>query len=226
MASRRNYLSQAELAEFADITIIDATEADDQISQAEEMIDAYVGPQDKLISYEVRGLVAAGGASSFTLSTEHQSNMQDDYLRGCQIEIMGGTGEGQKRRITGQTFAGVITVDSAFSPAVDTTSYYRIWQLGKFPRGCDTQLGTNSKYYKTIPEAVRRAVAAQVEYIINMGTTFFSTDASNKTSESIGDYAYSKGGPGFAGSGSDASMIAPKARQLLRGILNRTGQIV
>ncbi len=43
IASRRGYVTQAELATLADITITDATEADDRISQAEELIDAYVG---------------------------------------------------------------------------------------------------------------------------------------------------------------------------------------
>jgi hypothetical protein len=225
MASRRGYLSQEELAEMADITITDPTEADDQISQAEEIIDKYVGFQDKAMSYEITGLVASGGATSFTLEQIHQNNMQLDYLKGCWIEIIGGTGAGQRRKITGQTYEGVVTVESAFSPALDTTSYYRIWQLGKFPRSQDLVfdgIHTPQRYYKSIPEEVRRAVSAQVAYIIEMGQDFFNSDKSELESESIGDYSYTKRGgqPGAPGPG---RLIAPRAKLLLRGFVIRMG---
>lgn len=227
MASRRGYLSQTELAQYADITIVDPTEADDQISQAEEIIDGFVGAQDKFVGYELRGLVSAGGSATFTMEQIHQNNMQLDYLRGCWVEIVGGTGEGQKRKITGQTYEGVITLETAFSPAVDTTSYYQIWQLGKFPRHCDVNfdgIHTPQRYYKTIPEKVRRAVAAQVEYVVNQGAIFFASDKIDMQSENLGDYSYSKG---KSGTGSTLGrVIAPKAKILLRGIWNRTGSIL
>lgn len=225
MASKRGYLSQTELAEFADITILDATEADDQISMAEEIIDDFVGPQSKFLQYEVRGLISAGGTNNFTLETIHTNNMQKNYLRGCFIEIMGGTGEGQRGKITTQTYEGVITLETAFSTALDTTSYYRIWQLGKFPRNCDVEFDgvhTPQQYYKSVPEAVRRAVAAQVEYRINMGDRFFGSDKSDMEGETIGDYSYNKS----AGSGGMGRLIAPKAKLLLKGIINRKGQII
>lgn len=223
MASRRGYLSQAELADFADITITDATEADDQISQAEEVIDKYIGNQPKFLDYELTGLVSQGGTTTLTLESPHQNNMQQDYLRGCWIEIIGGTGEGSRRKITGQTFAGVLTLESALT--TDTTSYYRIWQLGKFPRKSDVVFDGNhtpNRYYKSVPEEVRRAVAAQVEFRIQMGDAFFSGDKADLVSESIGDYSYSKG----SASAGDDRLVAPKAKVLLRGLMNRLGVIV
>lgn len=228
MASRRGYLSQAELAEYADITITNTTEADDQISMAEELIDEYVGFQDKFIDYEIRGLISSGGTNSLTMESTHQNNMQLNYLRGCWFEIIGGSGEGLRRKITTQTYAGVLTLESALTTSADTTSYYRIWQLGKFPRFCDTQFDSahsTQQYYKSIPEKVRRATAAQVEYMINMGATFFSSDKLNMKSERIGDYMYDRGDSGGGAIGV-ASLIAPKAKILLKGIMNRTGQIV
>lgn len=228
MASKRGYLTQEELEEFADITISDATEADEQISQAEEMIDEFVGPQDKFISYELSGLIAAGGSNNVTLESTHQNNMQKNYLRGCWIEIIGGTGEGQRKKITAQTLAGVITTETNFTTALDTTSYYRIYQLGKFPRTYDVQLDgvhTPAQYYKSIPEKVRQAVAAQVAYKINMGEDFFNSGTPDLESESIGDYSYSKGDRASSVSGS-ARLVAPRAKLLLRGIINRIGRIV
>lgn len=223
--SRRSYLSQSELEQFANITVTDATEADDQISQAEEMIDQYIGAQQKFYPYTLNGRATAGGASSITLAAIHQSTMQKDYLKWCEIEIIGGTGAGQRRKITAQTYEGVITVDSAWSTAPDSTSVYKIYQLGKLPRYKDVYFDSENspqQYYKSIPENVKRAVAAQVEFMIEMGSRFFSSDQIEKVSESIGDYSYTNA-ESHQGVG---RLIAPKAKMLLKGIRNITGQIV
>ena len=223
MSSKRNYLSQSELAEFADITITDSTEADDQISQAEEIIDAFVGFQGKAMAEVVEGRATTGSATTLTLQSDQQNIFELDYFIYCMVEIIGGTGTGQRSRITGSTKAGVVTFETLTTP-LDSTSIYRIWQLGKFPRVQDEfydSVNSPYRFYRSIPEAVKRATAAQVEYIIQMGSNFFSTDKTEMTSEGIGDYSYSK-----ESSGSLNSLIAPKAKMLLRGIKNIKGQIV
>lgn len=222
--SRRLYLSQDELAQFANITITDTTEADDRISQAEEMIDAYVGFQEMFFPVPVTGRAASGGSSSITLESSHQNVYEADYFKWCQVEIMGGTGEGQRRTASSSTKAGVLTLQSAWTTAPDSTSFYKITQVGKFPRHCDVEYYSTSspyKYYKVIPEAVKRAVAAQIEFLINMGDNFFNTDKAEKQSEAIGDYSYT----GTA-TGATEKLISPKAKLLLRGIKNRVGVIV
>lgn len=221
--SRRGYLSQDELAQLADITITDSVEADDRISQAEELIDAYVGYVSKFMDHKVEGLASASGASSITLQTDQQNIYEKDYFKLCEIELIGGTPLGNRRKITGSTKAGVITVDSAFD-TTPSSAYYRIYQLGKFPRKEDATLdstNTPNTYYKAVPEAVKRAVAAQVQYMIEMGDSYFAGDEVDKTSESIGDYSYTK-----SGSGGFAKLIAPKAKLLLRGYVSRTGNII
>lgn len=222
--SRRGYLSQSELEQMANITVTDATEADDRISQAEEMLDAYVGPQDKYMNHEITGLAAAGASTSITLETSQQNTYDIDYFKLCDVEILGGTGAGQRRKCTGSTKAGVLTVDT-WTTTPSTDSFYRITQVGKFPRRCDVETytsGTNTTYYKSIPEAIKRAVAAQIEYIIEMGDAFFAGDKPDMQSESIGDYSYTKG----EGISNISKLIAPKAKVLLKGIYNRTGQII
>src|SRR3990167_2995659 len=222
--SRRGYLTQTELAEFTDITVTDAAEADDQINQAEEMIDAYVGSQQKFYDYELKGKAAAGGSSSITLQSNQQSIYDIDYFKLCEVEIIGGTGVGQRRKVTASTLAGVLTVDTAWTTTPDSTSFYKIWQLGKFPRQQDVHFyseQTPSTYYKSIPEAVKRAVAAQVEYRIAMGEAFFKTDASEKVSERIGDYSYENASSQGVGTLGVEKLIAPKAKLLLRGIKSR-----
>lgn len=219
--SNRQYLSQSELAEYANITIIDETEADDRISQAEELIDAYVGFQDKALHTEVMGKATAGGSTSLTLQTKHQNIYEADYFTYCYVEIIGGTGAGQRVKITSSTKAGVLTT-SAFSTSPDSTSVYRIYQLGKFPRySKDTFYNseeTPTKWYKFIPEEVKRATAAQIEYVIDMGENYFSSDATDKTRERLDDYEYEKDKPALT------KLIAPKARQLLKQYVNRVGK--
>jgi hypothetical protein len=222
--SRRGYLSQSELEQFANITITDVNEADNKINQAEEMIDSYVGAQDKYMEEVVTGLAASAGSTTITLETSQQNTYDIDYFKLCQIEILGGTGVGQRRKITGSTKAGVLTVD-AWTTTPDSTSFYKISQVGKFPRVFDIgtyTVGVNTTFYKSIPEAVKRAVAAQIEYFIEMGDAFFAGDKSEMESESIADYSYTKG-QGVSGI---AKLISPKAKILLRGIVNRTGTIV
>lgn len=221
----RGYLSQSELAQFADITIEDTAEADDQIGQAEELIDSYVGFHRKFFTYDLKGKMTNISGTNFTLELEDQSTYYDGQLVGCQVEIIGGTGVGQRRKISANTYAGVCTVQDAWTTTPDTTSIYHIYQLGKFPRPQDVYFenqNTPYTYYKQIPEAVKRAVAAQVEYFIEMGPTYFSTNKSEITEEEIGDYRYKADSTKVG----NMSLIAPKAKILLHGYVNRTGSWV
>lgn len=219
MSSKRGYITAAQVNDEYGFTPTDA-----QLNRAEEIIDDYVGFQDKYISWDIKGLLAAGGSNNVTLEQIHQNNMELNYLRGCWMEIVGGTGEGQSRKITGQTLAGVVTLESSFTTPLDATSFYRIYQLGKFPRDCEDVvfdgLHTPNQYYKNIPQLVRQAVAAQVNFINEMGDEFFNTDKADKQSESIGDYSYTKGQKAATGR---YALVAPTAKALLRGIINRTG---
>lgn len=223
MASRRNYVTTTEVDEL----IGSGASTDLQISEAEELIDAYVGVQQKFLDYPIEGRAIAGDSSSLTLQSDQQNVYEIDYLKGCEIEILGGTGAGQRRIITGSTKAGVLTT-VAFGTAPDSTSFYRIYQLGKFPRHCDVTSHNQSSvitYYKQIPEMVKRAVAAQVEFMSSMGSDFFTTDKSEKVSERIGDYAYENAISDVGMIGVE-KLIAPKAKLMLRGIKSRLGQIV
>lgn len=225
--SERGYLSQAELEQYANITVTDTAEADDQIFQAEELIDAFVGFQDKFFESKLRGRASAGASSTITLESNHQNQYDVNFFKGMMVEILDGTGAGQRRKIDSSTKAGVITVEDAWVTNPSTNSYYQIEQVGKFPRKKDVDTHTvagTSTYIKDIPNAITRAVASQVEFFIKQGVDYFTTDQSNKQSESIGDYSYSM---------SDSSnmsqlsrLIAPKAKLLLRGYINRKGKLI
>ena len=225
MASRRNYVTTAEVDEM----IGSGASTDNQISEAEEIIDAYVGPQNRFYEQKMDGRAAAGGASQITLETSQQNVFDQDYFKYCEVEIVAGTGAGQRRTISGSTKEGVLTVATAFTTPPDATSVYRIYQLGKFPRQQDVVYYSTTTPYiygKQIPEAVKRAVAAQVEFAVAMGDNFFKTDKTSMQSERIGDYSYSKGGSNSSGINELAALIAPKAKAFLKGIFNRTGTIL
>lgn len=223
--SRRGYLSQAELEQFANIQVEITEEADDVISQAEEIIDSFVGYQEKFFGSELKGLAVGGSTTTISLETEHQNVYQKNYFQGCEVEIIGGTGAGQRRTISSSTYAGQITVSEAFDTAPTVGSFYRIYQLGKFPRVQDVEYYTKSEpytYYKAIPENVKRAVAAQVEFIVEMGNSYFNSDKTRKQSESLGDYSYSYGNGGQE----IDNIIAPKAKMLIRGYKRRIGELL
>jgi hypothetical protein len=251
MASRRGYVTQAEVEQYANITITDSAEGDDQISQAEELIDAYVGfqrkafigfglqngtgvftppdyadlPQQDQALYGMASNVTVDGQGNhvITLQTYQENVYQANYFTFCTFEIIGGPGAGQRLQILSSTLGGVITINGAFDPAPDTTSLYKIYQLGKFPRERDVFYNTYEnppKYYKSIPEAVKRAVCAQIEYMITQGTSYFAGDGSHLQSEHIGDYSYTRM------TGAVENLIAPKAQMYLRGLRNMKGNIV
>lgn len=224
MASKRGYLTIAELEEFADITVTDNDEAYDRITQAEEIIDAYVGFQEKAIENDLFGLASAGSATTVTLQTNQQNKYEKDYFKTCMVEVVGGSGVGQRSVCTGSTKAGVLTLQDTLSTALDSTSFYKIFQLGKFPRDVDVWYDSENNtdtWYKIIPEEVKRATAAQIEYLIEMGDSFFASDKSEKKAESIGDYSYVN-----ATTGTIEKLVAPKVKILLRGITNRKGYII
>ncbi|MEC5150875.1 hypothetical protein [Cryobacterium sp. GrIS_2_6] len=249
MSSRRQYIDSTYLTQYLSGTALssDYSSADDLISAAEEYIDAWVGHQDKFFRgisgtngvytppdpqdrraptlYEVKGRVSQViNPTNFILQQYTQFVFQEDYLAGCWIEIIGGTGAGQTNHVTGSLLDGQVTVSSAWTTAIDATSVYRIYQLGKFPRLQDVYFDSINqpvRYYKMIPDAVRRATAAQCVFMNAKGRDFFDTDGAAMQSEHLGAYSYSRGAKSTSGS----LYIAPDAKEALRGITNRMGKI-
>lgn len=211
--SLRNYLTIEEVEEYADIVINDNAEGLDRIRQAEEFIDSYVGFQDQFLKGKYSGNADSG--SQNTLVDSELSTYQDGFFLGATLEIVAGTNAREKRRITDfSKSSNQITVESNFSNPIDNTCVYIIYQVGKFPRVKDI-ISENNKIYPVIPEAVKRATAAQLQYMIEKGDDFF-VGATDFDSESLDGYSYST-------SQKSKRLIAPKARLLLKGIYNIKG---
>ena len=228
-ATNRQYLTIALLESFADITVTDNDEAYQRIQMAEEMIDQYVGAQAKSIDVRRVGLATSvSGKTLYDISSDTPLDVDNDYLKFCVLEIVGGGGAGAIRPITSSSKTDKsVTYTGASISGLTTDSAYRVYQMGKFPRRQDVNAinedGTTT-WYKSIPEAVQRAAAAQVEYMIELGDDFFKGQQVNMDSESIGNYSYSRGKTGEQSA--TVKFLAPKARLLLRGIMNRKGRMV
>jgi len=74
---------------------------------------------------QATGTATAGAASSITDTLKRKES--DDYWKGGIVEILSGTGAGQKCNITGSTQStGVITITPAWATNPDNTSIYRM----------------------------------------------------------------------------------------------------
>lgn len=224
--SLRNYITSDDLADVIDMADVSDPDLDEMISAAEEFIDDYVGAQDKFYSNEVTGQISAivGKTIYDTNGTSPLIQLAQDYFLGCVIEIIGGTGIGQIQRITTSSRDDKsITVAEEWDTTPDSTSVYRLYQIGKFPRHKDVNTNADgTRYYKSIPQAVKQATIAQVRYMVEMGNDFFVGDDSEMQSESLGNYSYRRGGSGGTGN----KLVGPRVKTLLKGIMNRKGVII
>lgn len=220
--TKRNYATLAVVqAEESAATLA-------QIALAEQAIDNYIGAQQKHIPNTFRVEPTAFAGSNKTIydtSNNTQLYQVDGYFVNCVIEIIGGTGAGQVRLITSSDKDDrSVTVTDAWDTAPDTTSFMKIYQLGKFPRSKDVlQNNAGTAYYKSVPDQVKAAVIAQVQFMIAQGDSFFEGDDTSKESESIGDYSYSRGGGAGGSQTSAVRMLGPRARTLLKGFKNSVG---
>lgn len=221
MSTRRNYIEEADAP----------TASAAQISLAEELIDTYVGPQDKHIKQTIEGQVSThlSDGSTHTItdtSSNSQLELDDDYFKLLVLEILSGDSAGEIRYISASDRSARSITYSGTLLTLSSGDVFKLYQLGKFPRRKDVIHRTvdgENKYFKSIPIAVKDAVIAQAEYIVEQGDDFFTGDNTDKDSESIGNYSYSRGGSGAQSS--TVKMTAPKARTLLRGIMNRKGRM-
>lgn len=226
MASLRNYIKESRVA--------DATA--EQVALAEEIIDAYVGVQDKYVPGEHDGEITSLLSGNIIIDTSSRSDLgapQDDYYSRCVVEILSGDAAGEIRPIKSSVrLTQEIQYDGEPIESLAVGDIFRIFQLAKFPRRKDVFSRSNdagySRYYKSIPRAVQDAVIAQVKYIQELGDEYFTGNDSDVSQESLGNYSYSRGGANGAGGSQTAliKMVAPQARAYLKGIKNSLGRMV
>lgn len=227
MATLRNYIKESQYP-------ADATAA--QVALAEEIIDAYVGVQDREVSSEHDGEVTSLLSGNVIIDTSSRSDLAspaDNYFARCVVEILSGDAAGEIRSIKSSVrLTQEIEYEGDAIDGLAVGDFFRIYQLGKFPRQKDTIQRSNdagyTQFLKSIPRAVQSAVIAQVAYIQELGDEYFTGNDSDVSQESIGNYSYSRGGANGSGGSQTAliKMVAPQARAFLKGIKNSLGRMV
>jgi hypothetical protein len=215
--TNRNYISLAD----AQAKVTSASL--ERVDRAEQAIDDYLGPQPKHVDNVFQGMVSSSSNTSLTdTNPASQLHIIDDYFAHCVVEIIGGTGAGQVRYISASNYDDrKITIIDPWATNPDTTSFYRIYQLAKIPRVEDVFSRQDGRhYYKSIPDAIRQAMIAQLEWMNAKGDAFFVGNQADLQSESIDNYSYSKAN---AGQSPSVSALAPRARTLLKGYKNSGG---
>lgn len=220
MAIRRHYIETTDVS--------GSTEA--QVALAEQLIDQYVGPQNKRSRGIVRGQITSllgSGTIIVDDNTTTQLAVTNGQFKGQVLEMISGDQAGKSAVISSSDKDDKsVTLRAAFGTNPEVGDYFKIYQLAKFPRVQDSLTSPDGlNVFPTIPDAVRAACIAQVEFIMAKGDGYFTGDTSDFQSESFLNYSYSRG------SGSDSQsaivkLISPQARTLLRGIVNRTGRLV
>lgn len=221
----RNYISIPDLQTLAGIIITNNGEALRQIERAEQAIDDYLGYQQQSVPEDFRGNISAiNDKEIIDTNPASQLHIIDGWFSHGVIEIIGGAGAGQIRYITDSSYDNrSVTVADDFDTPLDTTSFYRIYQIAKFPRAQDVYSRQDGRrFYKAIPDPIKRAVAAQIEFMIQQGDAYFVGNQADISSERIDNYSYSKV---TAGQSPTVSALAPRARTLLRGYKNSMGTL-
>lgn len=203
----RNYISPEEIQAITGP--LGGTITDIVLNQAEQMIDNAIAnfynlPWRK--AYQ-GSLVKSGLATDSTLTITGDALTQNSLSR-TVIQILTGAKAGKQSYVSGNTSNVITFVTIA---GLSGTVEFRVYQLGKAPFASDVYNNN-----KVINEAVKNAVAYQVEAMLNFDNLGISVkDGKNKKSESIGtSYSYTLDDKAN-GTKSALELLAPQSAQSL-----------
>ena len=238
--SRFNYLGTSGLAALIPTMsgVTDHALAAKFITDAERMIDAYVGPMPKFYSDLTGALDAQLASGALTISGSSFGNRRPDYWAkgGHYLIITDVPGTptsaliGTKRLIVAST-SGTVTLATGYDEAVPSGTSYYTHQESRFPRWCDS----DPRGTPRLPDELGQATAWQVEFGIAYGSESYGLgddavvtgDDGAVSSRTYGS-GYSESRVTGAGAGSIAGLaawVAPKVRAILRSIVNATGRL-
>ncbi len=232
--SQHNYITPDELPDYIHTMsgVTDPAVAAKFISEAERIVDVYVGPAQKFYTELTSSLRMAVASGATTWGAEMFGDRDPGYWArgGVYIEITRADAEpslvGQSRLVVASS-GNEVTLVSGFDAdaAVGTKFIYR--QRSRFPRIQDRDV----RGYPRMPDDLAAAVAYQVEYGILYGSEEFglgSTGVAIDPDDGVQSRTY---GSGYSESRNTARRsglavwVAPKARMQLRRLLNATGYL-
>lgn len=233
--SEFNYIGVDELVQFIHTMsgVTNSGVAATFISDAERVIDAYMGPAPRFyveLTGDTTSLVASG-ATAWPSSIF--GNRRPNYWAkgGLYVEILDAPGApaltNQARLVVASSGSDQVTLASGFNQAVPAGTKFRLQQRSTFPRIWDRDTLSTPQ----LPPVLKRAVAYQVEYGILFGSEAFGLgDADVATDKDAGVQSRSYGS-GYSETRAInekrglAQWVAPKARALLRSLTNSTGKL-
>lgn len=233
--SEFRYIDVSELATYI-LTISGITNsglAAAHVTAAEQVIDAYVGPGWRFYP-EVTGnpLVATSG-TSLQADVFGDSSREPNYWAhgGLYVEVLsnpsgpGAVGEG---RLVVASSGDTVTLATAFSATLGTDAEFRTYQRSAFPRAWHI----NAKAAPFLPHELKVATAYQVEYGMQAGGEAFGLSTAQLVTDERGGIQSESYGSGYSYSRDSSRVqglavyLAPRARVLLRRLINSTGHLV
>lgn len=229
--SEFNYLQTSELATYIH-TMSGVTGGDlaaSFITDAERIIDAYVGPGQRFYSQLTGNPSAAVASGATTLPSRIFGSRRPNYWAkgGVYVEVLSGADAsiiGQRRLVVASTIES-LTLDTGFDAALTAATQFIFIQESAFPRWWDSNVLGDPR----MPPALKIATALQVEYGIAYGSEAFGLGDPAISDDQAGNIQSRSYGSGYSESidtrkaESLARWIAPRARVILRPLLNSTG---
>jgi hypothetical protein len=232
--STYNYILPSELAAYIHTmaSVTNEALAATFISDAERVIDAFAGPGPQFyqrLGGDTAALVASGAT---TLTSDIFGSRRPDYWAagGAYIHIVSAADaslNGERRLVVGSANPNTVTLASGFGAALAAGAQFQFQQESAFPRIWDQDTWGNPD----MPELLKAAVAAQVEYGIIYGSEAFGLGDTNIVADTNGDVTSRSYGSGYSESRDArrrdgmAVWIAPRARVLMRRLLASTGKL-
>lgn len=232
--SEHNYITPNELPDFIHTMsgVTNPTIAAQFISEAERIVDVYVGPAPKFYP-ELKGSLAAQVASGGTTWTAQMFGDRDQNywsMGGVYVEVTKADTApnlvGQSRQVIASS-GNAVTLASGFDELAPLGTEFIYRQRSRFPRVQDRDLRGDPR----MPDDLKPAVAYQVEYGIMYGSEEFGLGCSLIATDPDDGIQSRSYGSGYSETKAPtqrrglAVWIAPKARMQLRRLLNATGYL-
>lgn len=229
-----NYIRPAELPEIL-VTMASVTDealAARFISDAEHIIDAYVGPAPKFYVGGSGASIAALASGDTAFYGDRWGSRYPNYWSqgGTYITVIAGAPAsvlGQSRLLVGSD-VNLVTLASGFAADVPAGAIFNFEQRSRFPRYWDRM----NLDFPDMPMEVKRATAFQVEYGFLRGSEeegLSEQSVADGEATEIQSRSYSSGYAESRAVGSASSkrgiaaLISPRARAELYRLLGTTG---
>jgi hypothetical protein len=228
--SELNYLRPSQLLDYVHslASVTSEAQAVKHISDAERIVDAYVGKGPRYHRVPLNVALVAPALSGATDLETNQSGDPNYWAQGgAYVVLREGVAAahiGQARLVV-LSDEGAWTLASGFDVALPTTVRLDFEQRSAFPREWDVDSHSNPR----LPDLLARAVAYQVEFALTNGDLGMGAPAPVADTGGVQSRVY---GSGYSETRSVLTPVtglglhvAPKARDILRVLINSTGRL-